>query len=157
MIGPENPALFQALSQGAFNCRRYVMAVIHLQSVESRIVSSVDGAGRVVKTADYRQPQAFLSLPTHPRHRIMRHRIMRVCMPNRMLGHERLDFEAASAVRTGRSGGHAGGLPHRQSWPTPSAATRTPRVTAALAKRPSRSFDARNLPKPCAWGCRFDG
>ena len=133
------------------------MAVIHLQSVESRIVSSVDGAVRVVKTAGYRQPQAFLSLPTHPRHRIMRPRIMRVCMPNRMPGHERLDFEAASAARTGRSGGHAGGLPHRQSWPTPSAATRTPRVTAALAKRSSRSFDARNLPKPCAWGCRFDG
>jgi hypothetical protein len=140
------------------------MAVIHLQSVESRIVSSVDGAVRVVKTADYRQPQASLSLPTHPRHRIMRPRIMRVCMPNRMPGHERLDFEAASAARTGRSGGHAGGLPHRQgSWHTPrgvmtrGVTSRTPRVCTTLAKRSSRSFDGRNLPKPCAWGCRFDG
>jgi hypothetical protein len=131
------------------------MAVIHLQSVESRTVSSVDGAVRVVKTAGYRQPQAFLSLPTHPRHCGMRHRtmhrrIMRVCMPNRMPGHERLDFEAASAARTGRSGGHAGGLVHRQG-------SRTPRVWAALGKRSSRSFAPRNLPKPCAWECGFEG
>ena len=134
------------------------MAVIHLQSVVSRIVSSVDGAGRVVKTAGYRQPQAFLSLPT--RSRVTTHRVR---MPNRMRGDERLDFEAASAARTGRSGGHAGGLPHRQgSWHTPSAAgrtsaTRTPRVPAALAKRFSGSFDHRSLPKPCVWECRFEG
>ena len=130
------------------------MAVIRLQSLVSRIVSSVDGAGRVVKTAGYRQPQALLSLPTR-----LRLHNPRVRMPNRMRGDERLDFEAASAARTGRSGGHAGGLPHRQgSWHTPSAAMRTPRVPAALAKRFSGSFEQRiELPKPCAWGCRFEG
>lgn len=134
------------------------MAVIHLQSVESRIVSSVDGAARVVKTAGYRQPQAFLSLPTRSRVHSFR-----VRMPNGMRGHERLDFEAASAARTGRSGGHAGGLPHRQgSWHTPSAAMRTPRVPTTLVKRFSGSFDQRNEPselwaKPCAWECRFEG
>lgn len=120
------------------------MAVIHLQSLVSRIVSSVDGAGRVVKTAGYRQPQALLSLPT--RSRVLSHRVR---MPNRMRGHERLDFEAAMAARTGRSGGHAGGLPHRQGS--------TPRVWATLAKRSSGSFDHRNqLSRPCAWGRRFE-
>src|SRR5688500_15124850 len=59
MISPETSLFIRPFSQGAFICRRYVMAVIHLQSVESRIVSSVDGAARVVKTARYRQPQAF--------------------------------------------------------------------------------------------------
>lgn len=125
------------------------MAVIHLQSLVSRIVSSVDGAGRVVKTAGYRQPQALLSLPTRLRHRDSRVTTNRVRMPNRMRGDERLDFEAASAVRTGRSGGPAGGLPHRQGS--------TPRVWPTLAKRSSGSFDHRNeLSRPCAWGRRFE-
>ncbi len=125
------------------------MAVIHLQSLVSRIVSSVDGAGRVVKTASYRQPQALLSLPTRLRPRNPRVRNPRVRMPNRMRGQERLDFEAAMAARTGRSAGHAGGLAHRQGS--------TPRVWATLAKRSSGSFDHRNqLTRPCAWGRRFE-
>ena len=124
------------------------MAVTHLQSLVNRIVQTV--AGRVVKATAYRQPQASLSLPSRSR----------VRMPNRMRGHERLDrmhfdHEAALAVRTGRSADFAGGLPHPlartargisfTSWSRPSG------------KRSSRSLSPRiELPRPCAWGRRFE-
>ena len=132
------------------------MAVKHLQSLVSRVATTVADAGRVVKTTAYRQPQAFLSLPSR----------LRVRMPNRMRGHERsgrvrLDHEAALAVRTGRSAGSTGGLPHQSRPHAPRADFGTRRVPATLwptGKRPSKSFSPRiELSKPCAWGCRFEG
>ena len=125
------------------------MAVTNLQSLVSRVGTTVV-AGRVVKTAAYRQPQAFLSLPSRSR----------VRMPNRMHGHERLDHEAALAVRTGRSAGCAGGLPHQSRPHAPRAAFGTRRVPATLwptGKRRSTSFAPRiELARPCAWGRRFE-
>ena len=121
------------------------MAVTNLNTLVSRVVTTVVGAGRVVKTTAYSQPRATLSHVLRLRHR----------MPNRMRGQERLDHEAALAVRTGRSAGSTGGLPQRLAnrardarnlWRQPSG------------KRPSKSFSPRiALSKPCAWGCRFEG
>lgn len=131
------------------------MAVIHLQSLVSRTVLSV--AGRVAKATAYRQPRAFLSLPSRSRVR------MRLgIMPNRMRGHQRLDrvcperahpdHEAALAVRTGRSADFAGGLAHHLA--------RTARGTGftswsrTVGKRPSWSSPRIELARPCAWGRR---
>lgn len=119
------------------------MAVMNLQSLVSRVATTVADAGRVVKTTAYRQPRAFLSLPSR----------LRVCMPNRMRGHERVDHDAALAVRTGRSAGSAGGLPQRLAR----SASRTTRWSEPRGKRRSISFAPRiELPKPCAWGRRFE-
>lgn len=119
------------------------MAVSNLQSLVSRVATTVVGAGRVVKTTAYRQPRAFLSLPSRSRER----------MPNRMHGQERLDHEAAWAVRTGRSASCASGLPQRLAR----SASRTTRWSGPLGKRFSTSFAPRiELPKPCAWGRRFE-
>lgn len=129
------------------------MAVTNLQSLVSRVATTVV-AGRVDKTTAYRQPQAFLSLPMPSRN----------CMPNRMRGHERsdrvrLDHEAALAVRTGRSAGCTGGLPHQSRPHAPRAdfGTRVPATLWPTGKRPSSSFSPRiELSKPCAWGRRFE-
>ena len=126
------------------------MAVTNLQSLVSRVVKTVARAGRVDKTTAYRQPRAFLSLPSRSR----------VRMPNRMRGHERLDHEAALAVRTGRSAGCAGGLPQQSRTLAPRAEFGTGRAPATLwptGKRRSTSFAPRiELAKPCAWGRRFE-
>src|SRR5499426_2321966 len=125
------------------------MAVINLQSLVSRVATTGADAGRVVKTTAYRQPRSFLSLPSRLRER----------MPNRMHGHERVDHDAALAVRTGRSAGCAGGLPLQSRPHAPRAESCTRRVQPTLwptGKRTSISFIRRlELPKPCAWGRRF--
>lgn len=120
------------------------MAVTNLQSLVSRVATTVADAGRVVKTTAYRQPRAFLSLPSRSRER----------MPNRMHGHERFDHEAALAVRTGRSATRTGGLPQRLARSARAISTSWSRPRD---KRPSGSFIPRiELPKPCAWGRRFE-
>ncbi len=143
-FSPKNQSLSQALSNGPPICRRYVMAVSNLQSLVSRVATTVVDAGRVVKTTAYRQPRAFLSRVSHAR----------VCMPNRMRGHERLDHEAALAVRTGRSATRTGGLPQRLARSARAISTCWSRPTD---QRSSGSFIQRiELPKPCAWGRRFE-
>ena len=118
------------------------MAVINLQSLVNRVATTGSDAGRVVKTTAYRQPRSFLSLPSRSRER----------MPNRMDGHERVDHDAALAVRTGRSAGCAGGLPLQSRIGTPSVLP----TLWPTGKRTSISFIQRlELPKPCAWGRRF--
>ena len=119
------------------------MAMSNLQSLVSRVGTTMV-AGRVVKTTAYRQPRAFLSLPMRLRDR----------MPNRMRGHERFDHEAALAVRTGRSAGCTGGLPQRLARSARATGTAWSRPTG---KRRSASLSPRIvLPKPCAWGRRFE-
>ena len=121
------------------------MAVIHLQSLVNRVLATV--AGRVVKTTAYGQPRAFLSLPSR----------WGIRMPNRMRGQEHLDYEAACAVRTGRSAGCPSGLPHQSTPHAPRAEHRTRSVRTTWGKRCSTSFSPRiELPRPCAWGRRFE-
>jgi hypothetical protein len=119
------------------------MAVIHLQSLVNRVLATV--AGRVVKTTAYGQPRAFLSLPSR----------WGIRMPNRMYGHERFDHEAALAARAGRSAGCPSGLPQRSRPQSQRGITAMART--AWAKRCSTSFSPRiELPRPCAWGRRFE-
>src|SRR6185295_1753936 len=116
-----------------FCCRRYVMAVTNLQTQVLRVVGTacVIGAGRGGKTAAYRQPRAFLSLPSRRRALRIGGWRTRVPMPNRRAADERLDHEAASAARTGRSAGSGSALP-RQSRSHASSVESTPSVGTAV-------------------------
>ena len=119
------------------------MAVIHLQTLVLRVAKTNVGAGRDGKTAAYRQPRAFLSLPLS----------MRPSMPRHQRDRERLDHEAASAARTGRSAGCTGGLPHYLARNASGASIID--WSRPTGKR-SISFTQRSvvLPRPCAWATR---
>ncbi len=123
------------------------MAVTHLQSrtlcLVPTNVSVMVRALRDVKTAAY--PRALLSLPSRPR-------TLRapIAMPNRMAGRQRFDIEhfdveAASAARTGRSAGSAGGLPQGR-----------PHACASFGTWKLRSAKRSNeLARPNTWPRRF--
>jgi hypothetical protein len=122
------------------------MAVTRLQSRTLCLVPTKVSAmvrARDGKTAAY--PRAFLSLPS--RLPIWR---TRPAMPNRMAGRQRFDIEhpdveAASAARTGRSAGSAGGLPQGR----PHACAGFGTWTMRSAKRSSK------LARPNTWPRRF--